>query len=511
AEKKASKNMPNFTVRRPFTLRNSGELPFYVHGFSINDLSCEGYGFKVLDCSGFEMAPNSSKKIYIAFTPDFTMSQIQRMLTIHTSLSPPALRANFSLQAMVPYDLLSKCSAALPRPSWEPLLYYFIVCFMAFVILCILILAYFESDRVMADYIRRKIKVSNSTQTFDKGKIFDLRNVSGLGASSAHVSSNIASVQSGKNHFNNQMNGFNPCNNNRLLTNGHVEMDRSIINHSQHQSVMANSNSGSIPLSNSVAKGINDSNNESWQNKIVDITLNTFKTIIFNKIFKSEKKATSLSPSQLEKPQTKESSTSPPSPVQKPTATVSALRQEPKVAPSVQEAIILPEKSQLNNTNHSSTQPNFSNRGRRGRLNNRRQIVLDASGDTNAESTNRKSHKESKESSPNDNRGSNKRNSTGMLDDFEDISIYNTSLCGIDDLEDVTTAKNGKNLIKRSKYKSRPESANKDRHLLRRDSSLADDNDDVSSTTTESSGGDSEEKHNRATLLSPQREGKGRE
>ena len=52
----------------------------------------------------------------------------------------------------------------------------------------------------------------------------------------------------------------------------------------------------------------------------------------------------------------------------------------------------------------------------------------------------------------------------------------------------------GKHLIKRSKYKSRPESVNKERQLLRRDSSLADDNDEVSSTTTESSGGDSEEK-----------------
>ncbi|RUS80317.1 hypothetical protein EGW08_011918, partial [Elysia chlorotica] len=496
AERKANKNMmPNFTVRRPFTLRNSGELPFYVHSFSINDLSCEGYGFKVLDCSGFEMAPNSSKKINIAFTPDFTMSQIQRMLTIHTSLSPPALRANFSLQAMVPYDLLSKCSAALPRPSWEPLLYYFVVCFMAFVILCILILAYFESDRVMADYIRRKLKVSNSTQTFDKGKVFDLRNVSGFGggASSAHLPSNIANVQSGKNNFNSQLNGFSSSNNNRLLTNGHVEIDKNIICQSQqHQQIIANSNNDSIPCSNSVAKensAISGNINKGRRYAVVDIMLNIFKTFSLHKYFNSDKKATT---SVHEKPQTKESGTSPPSPVQKPTATVSALRQEPKVTAPVQESITVLEKSQLGNTNHS--QHNFSNRGRKGRLNNRRQIVLDASGDTNSETTNRKGHKESKESSPADNRGSSKRSSIGMLDDFDDISIYNSSVCGIDDLDDVANTKNGKNLMKRSKYKTRPEAANKERHLLRRDSSLVDDNDDVSSTTTESSGGDSEEK-----------------
>jgi len=66
-EKKHTKNqVPNFTVRRSFTLRNTGELPFYVHGYSINKAPCEGYGFRVLDCDGFEMKPNSSRKIDIA-------------------------------------------------------------------------------------------------------------------------------------------------------------------------------------------------------------------------------------------------------------------------------------------------------------------------------------------------------------------------------------------------------------------------------------------------------------
>ena len=57
---------PTFTVRRTFTVRNTGQLPFYVHGFSINDLPCEGYGFRILDCSGFQMLPNDSKKVDIA-------------------------------------------------------------------------------------------------------------------------------------------------------------------------------------------------------------------------------------------------------------------------------------------------------------------------------------------------------------------------------------------------------------------------------------------------------------
>jgi hypothetical protein len=67
SDKKLSKqSVPHFTVRRQFTLRNTGFLPFYAQGFSINDLPCEGYGFKVLECEGFEMQPNTSRKIDIA-------------------------------------------------------------------------------------------------------------------------------------------------------------------------------------------------------------------------------------------------------------------------------------------------------------------------------------------------------------------------------------------------------------------------------------------------------------
>ena len=66
SEKRQSKNIPpNFTVKRTFTAKNNGQLPFYVHSFSINDSPCEGYGFKIIECQGFELQPNSSKKIDI--------------------------------------------------------------------------------------------------------------------------------------------------------------------------------------------------------------------------------------------------------------------------------------------------------------------------------------------------------------------------------------------------------------------------------------------------------------
>lgn len=64
---KSSKySAPNFTVRRAFTARNTGALPIYINGFDINGKPCQGYGFRVLNCQGFELKPNSSRKIDIA-------------------------------------------------------------------------------------------------------------------------------------------------------------------------------------------------------------------------------------------------------------------------------------------------------------------------------------------------------------------------------------------------------------------------------------------------------------
>ena len=107
------------------------------------------------------------------------MSRIRRILTVFTSLGLPA---NYTLQATVPPHTLSRCSAALPRPNWEPVLYYSIVCAMGFLLCCILVAAYFEADRIfVSDIIRRRIRISNtSSQTYDKNKVFDLNKVAGI-------------------------------------------------------------------------------------------------------------------------------------------------------------------------------------------------------------------------------------------------------------------------------------------------------------------------------------------
>ncbi|CAE1282442.1 unnamed protein product [Acanthosepion pharaonis] len=194
-KKRQGKNsLPHFTVKRMFTMRNTGELPFYVHGFSINSSPCEGYGFKVLDCIGFELPPNGSQKIDIAFTPDFTMSRIRRVLTIFTSLGPPM---NYTLQATVPPYMLAKCAAALPRPSWEMGLYYAFLCIIIVLTVCVFIAAYFEAKRIcVADSLKRKQKVLNVAQLFEKGKAFDLKNITGLSSIPSKTSLSSSSSSS---------------------------------------------------------------------------------------------------------------------------------------------------------------------------------------------------------------------------------------------------------------------------------------------------------------------------
>ncbi|CAH1777102.1 unnamed protein product [Owenia fusiformis] len=173
--KKNPGSVPNFTVKKEFLLKNTGQLPFYVHSLAINKLHCEGYGFKVLECNSFELLPNVERKINIAFTPDFTMSRVQRKLSVYTSLGPPL---NYTLMATLPAFMLSKCSASLPRPPWEPVVYYSTICTMGFVLFCIMVATYLEADRILtSDILRQRTRVAN---TFDRSKIFDLRTLANM-------------------------------------------------------------------------------------------------------------------------------------------------------------------------------------------------------------------------------------------------------------------------------------------------------------------------------------------
>lgn len=151
----ATRKMPNLTVKRSFMARNIGELPIEFHGFQINGNDCAGYGFKVLNCSPFTLAPNTSQKIEIAFTPDFTLSRIKRELLITTSLGESEVSdtegtVRLKLISTIPARTVETCSRILSRPDWERTLVMVAVGVSCLTLLCVLVLSFLEADKIMS-------------------------------------------------------------------------------------------------------------------------------------------------------------------------------------------------------------------------------------------------------------------------------------------------------------------------------------------------------------------------
>lgn len=100
----------------------------------------------MLNCEPFALLPNCTKKIDIAFTPDFTLAKITRTLVLDTSMGVPV---NYTLVTTVPAGYLALCSNALSRPQWEIYLYYTAISVMVFLLSFVVIIPIMESQRVL--------------------------------------------------------------------------------------------------------------------------------------------------------------------------------------------------------------------------------------------------------------------------------------------------------------------------------------------------------------------------
>lgn len=160
---------PILTVKRSFTARNTGELPIEIYGFYINNLPCEGYGFKVLDCAPFRLNPNTTKRIEIAFTPDLTLSRVERKLQVLTSLGPDGDGGGggeiiengmviLNLLAILPAHLLHSCASVLARPSWEWAVHWAASCLSLILLPCVLVVSFLEADRILRGALANYLK-----------------------------------------------------------------------------------------------------------------------------------------------------------------------------------------------------------------------------------------------------------------------------------------------------------------------------------------------------------------
>lgn len=157
------------SAKRTFTARNVGEVPIRIEEMKINDHPCEGFGFKVLDCTPFDLAPNASKKIEIAFTPDFTLARVQQTLILETSIGIPV---NYTLLSTIPPHALGPCGRALLRPHWEAKIKHLALTVLCIVFVIIFVGVFLESDRILKDHVTNMSKVKGPAQP-----ILDLRQI----------------------------------------------------------------------------------------------------------------------------------------------------------------------------------------------------------------------------------------------------------------------------------------------------------------------------------------------
>ncbi|NXC18514.1 TM131 protein, partial [Corythaeola cristata] len=185
---------PNFTLRRTFKVENTGQLQINVKTMEISGYTCEGYGFKVVNCHEFALSANASKDIVILFTPDFTASRVIRELKFITAGGSEFI---FILNASLPYHMLAACAEALPRPNWELALYIIISGIMSVLFLLVIGTAYLEAQGIWEPF-RRRLSFEASNPPFDMGRPLDLRrivgissdgNLNALGSDSNHSSS----------------------------------------------------------------------------------------------------------------------------------------------------------------------------------------------------------------------------------------------------------------------------------------------------------------------------------
>ncbi|XP_017096638.2 transmembrane protein 131 homolog [Drosophila bipectinata] len=101
---------------RSFTARNSGVIPMRIEGFLIGSLPCEDFGFKVMDCEGFDLGENDTKKVEISFSSDFTASRVKRSITLLTNLT---YDISYQLLVQMPAESVELCASQLARPRWE--------------------------------------------------------------------------------------------------------------------------------------------------------------------------------------------------------------------------------------------------------------------------------------------------------------------------------------------------------------------------------------------------------
>ncbi|CAO1398997.1 unnamed protein product [Diamesa serratosioi] len=149
------------TSKRSFTAKNHGEVPLIINGIRVEDNFCQGFGFKVFNCLSFALEPNESRKIEIAFSPDFTLARVVRTLHFDTSIGTSV---NFTLLGTVAGHALEKCSKNIKRPLWEQDFKTNALLVLSVALLLVIMASVFDSDRILKDHVKMMAREKGPVQ-----------------------------------------------------------------------------------------------------------------------------------------------------------------------------------------------------------------------------------------------------------------------------------------------------------------------------------------------------------
>lgn len=186
--------------KRTFTAKNYGEVPLIISGMRVENDLCLGYGFKVLNCEPFQLMPNESKKIEIAFSPDFTLSRVVRTLNFDTSIGA---NVNFTLIGTVASSALELCSRNIQRPHWEADFKRNALVVLCIALFLVMIASAIDSDRILKEHLRMIARERGPVQP-----PLDLRQI-GLEANlNSDKTQPLVSTQERLNNLNNHQSNF---------------------------------------------------------------------------------------------------------------------------------------------------------------------------------------------------------------------------------------------------------------------------------------------------------------
>lgn len=163
-----SKSVNTLLMRERFKAVNIGRMALQIRSFLIDGMPCEGHGFRISRCEPILLSPNQTFDIEILYSPDFTQHMITHELTI--MIDDDLFSAQkFILVANIPENVLQLCLEALPRPIWEPYLYYILVTMACFVLVLSTIVAIFDGKRIVLNYYTPKYEFLNDNNNNDSG------------------------------------------------------------------------------------------------------------------------------------------------------------------------------------------------------------------------------------------------------------------------------------------------------------------------------------------------------